>query len=49
VEDLDGLDHSFRGRGHRADDVNRRLADMTVSWLETLGPDGFGKSARSGA
>jgi len=49
VFDLEGLDHSFRGRGHRADEVNQRLAEITVSWLETLGPDGFGKSARSGA
>ena len=49
VFDLEGLDHSFRGRGHRADEVNRRLAEMTVSWLETLGPNGFGKRERSGA
>ena len=49
VFDLDGLDHSFRGRGQRADEVNRRLAETTVSWLETLPPNGFGKSARSGA
>ncbi len=49
VFDLDGLDHSFRGRGQRADDVNRRMAEMTVSWLESLAPNGFGKSARSGA
>ena len=49
VFDLEGLDHSFRGRGQRADDVNRRMAEMTVAWLETLAPNGFGKSARSGA
>ena len=49
VFDLEGLDHSFRGRGRRADDVNRRMAEMTVSWLETLPPNGFGNSARSGA
>ena len=49
VFDLEGLDHSFRGRGHRADVVNRRLAEMTVSWLGTLPPNGFGKSAGSGA
>ena len=49
VFDLEGLDHSFRGRGHRADEVNRRLAEMTVSWLEDLPGNGFGKSTRSGA
>ena len=49
VFDLDGLDHSFRGRGQRADEVNRRLAETTVSWLETLPPNGFGKTARSRA
>ena len=49
VVDLEGLDHSFRGRGHRVDEVNQRLAEMTVSWLETLGPVGFGNTARSGA
>ena len=49
VVDLEGLDHSFRGRGHRADEVNRRLAEMTVSWLENPQGDGFGKSVPSGA
>ena len=41
VVDLEGLDHSFRGRGRRAEDINRRMAEMTVSWLNDLPESGF--------
>lgn len=36
VVDLEGLDHSFRGRGRKPEDANRRLAETTISWLEGL-------------
>ena len=36
VVDLDGLDHSFRGRGRKAPEVNRMVAEETVGWLRSL-------------
>ena len=42
VVDLDGLDHAFRGRGQRPEDVNRLLAGETVSWLNNLPEYDFG-------
>ncbi len=36
VVDLDGLDHSFRGGGSKAGEVNRLLAARTLSWLDAL-------------
>ena len=36
VVDLEGLDHSFRGRGRSAGEVNRAVAEQTVRWLESL-------------
>lgn len=36
VVDLEGLDHSFRGRGHKARDVNRMVARQTMRWLRDL-------------
>ena len=36
VVDLEGLDHSFRGRGRTAREVNRMVAEQTVRWLGRL-------------
>lgn len=36
VVDLEGLDHSFRGRGKRIADVNRSIAQDTIDWLGAL-------------
>lgn len=36
VADLEGLDHSFRGRGRRLEDVNRHVAQRTVNWIKRL-------------
>ncbi len=37
VVDLEGLDHSFRGRGRQLDDVIDELADAAVSWMDRVG------------
>ena len=36
VVDLPGLDHSFRGKGHGAEEVDRLVAEATVAWLGSL-------------
>ena len=36
VVDLEGLDHSFRGRVRIAEIVNRSIAETTVAWLRSL-------------
>ena len=36
VVDLEGLDHSFRGRVSMADIVNRSVAEATVAWLHSI-------------
>lgn len=36
VVDLEGLDHSFRGRVSMADIVNRSIAETTVAWLRSV-------------
>ena len=36
VVDLEGLDHSFRGRVRMAEIVNRSIAQTTVAWLRSV-------------
>jgi len=36
VVDLPGLDHSFRGKGHPAEQVNQMVAEESVRWLAGL-------------
>lgn len=36
VVDLEGLDHSFRGRVRMAEIVNRSIAETTVAWLRSV-------------
>lgn len=36
VVDLEGLDHSFRGRVRMAEIVNRSIAEATVAWLRSV-------------
>jgi hypothetical protein len=43
VVDLEGLDHSFRGRVRDAGIVNRSIAQKTVAWLQGLPTDRFGE------